>query len=146
MSVYPNVKAKSPPLEGELEGGVSLTYPPGVSAILAGVPLCPEAQANVGTCGESSEIGEATASAGVGNLNAKPSPPPCPRISRPPELKSNPGSRTPGLGHPPGTNVSPGADMVLTGPAGSAARERLGTSTRHRWCRVGRSDAARRWT
>jgi hypothetical protein len=46
---------------------VSVTYPPGVSAILAGVPLCPEAQANAGTCGEASRIGEATASAGFGN-------------------------------------------------------------------------------
>ncbi len=45
----------------------SLTYPPGVSAILTGVPLCPEARANAGTCGEGSLIGEATASAGLGN-------------------------------------------------------------------------------
>jgi hypothetical protein len=46
---------------------ISLTYPQGVSAILAGVPLCAEAQANAGTCEASSQIGEATASAGFGN-------------------------------------------------------------------------------
>ena len=47
--------------------GVSVTYPPGVSAVLAGVAECGEAQANAGTCGSESEIGESTASAGVGN-------------------------------------------------------------------------------
>jgi hypothetical protein len=45
---------------------VTVTYPPGVSAILAGVPLCPEAQANAGTCSPASQIGEATATAGLG--------------------------------------------------------------------------------
>lgn len=46
---------------------VSVTFPTGVSAILTGVPLCAEAQANAGTCGAASQIGEATASAGFGN-------------------------------------------------------------------------------
>jgi hypothetical protein len=46
---------------------VSVTLPAGVSADLTGVPLCPEAQANVGMCGSQSEIGEASASAGVGS-------------------------------------------------------------------------------
>ena len=46
---------------------VSVSYPPGISAVLTGVPLCPEAQANAGTCSSASQIGEATASAGVGS-------------------------------------------------------------------------------
>jgi hypothetical protein len=46
---------------------VQLHMPPGVSGILAGVPLCPEAQANAGTCPEGSMIGETTVSAGVGS-------------------------------------------------------------------------------
>jgi hypothetical protein len=45
---------------------VSLSFPPGVSGVLAGVPLCGEAQADAGTCGAESLIGEATASSGVG--------------------------------------------------------------------------------
>jgi hypothetical protein len=45
---------------------VTLHYPPGVSGVLAGVPLCPEAQANAGTCGPGSEIGETIVSVGLG--------------------------------------------------------------------------------
>ena len=46
---------------------VQLHMAPGMSGILTGVPLCPEAQANEGTCGAGSEIGETTVSAGVGS-------------------------------------------------------------------------------
>jgi hypothetical protein len=45
---------------------VTLHYPPGVSGILSGVPLCPEAQANAGTCGPGSLIGETIVSVGLG--------------------------------------------------------------------------------
>jgi hypothetical protein len=48
-------------------GSVSLRMPPGLSGILAGVKLCPEAQANAGTCSEESKIGETTVSAGLGS-------------------------------------------------------------------------------
>jgi hypothetical protein len=47
-------------------GGLTATFPEGVSAILKGVPLCPEAQANAGTCPEASRIGTVTAGAGPG--------------------------------------------------------------------------------
>ena len=46
---------------------VTLHYPPGLSGILSGIPLCPEAQANAGTCGEASRIGETIVSVGLGN-------------------------------------------------------------------------------
>ena len=46
--------------------GVQVTTPPGLSGILKGVELCPEAAANTGTCGANSLIGESTVSAGVG--------------------------------------------------------------------------------
>ena len=46
--------------------GVTLTLPPGIAATLATVPLCQEAQANAGACPAASEIGQATALAGLG--------------------------------------------------------------------------------
>jgi hypothetical protein len=46
---------------------VKLNMPPGVSGMITGTPLCPETQANAGTCPEASLIGETTVSAGVGN-------------------------------------------------------------------------------
>ncbi|MGH2853241.1 MAG: hypothetical protein ACRDLF_03500 [Solirubrobacteraceae bacterium] len=45
---------------------VTLHYPAGVSGLLTGVKLCPEAQANEGTCGAESQIGETIVSVGVG--------------------------------------------------------------------------------
>ncbi|HEV2944017.1 MAG TPA: hypothetical protein VGX26_02750 [Solirubrobacteraceae bacterium] len=45
---------------------VQLQMPLGVEGLLTGVKLCPEAQANEGTCGPESLIGETTVSAGVG--------------------------------------------------------------------------------
>jgi uncharacterized repeat protein (TIGR01451 family) len=47
--------------------GASFTLPPGVLAKLAGVPLCPEAAANVGSCPASSQVGTVTAAAGPGS-------------------------------------------------------------------------------
>ncbi len=46
---------------------VTLHMPPGLSGLLSGITLCPEAQANEGICPESSRIGETTVSAGVGS-------------------------------------------------------------------------------
>lgn len=48
-------------------GHVVVSLPPGLSANLTGVPLCREDEANAGTCGAASEIGESTASVGVGS-------------------------------------------------------------------------------
>jgi hypothetical protein len=45
---------------------VQLQMPPGLSGILAGIPLCPEAQANAGTCSQASEIGKTIVSVGLG--------------------------------------------------------------------------------
>jgi hypothetical protein len=45
---------------------IQLGMPPGLSGILAGIPLCGEAQANAGTCGAESELGETTVSVGLG--------------------------------------------------------------------------------
>src|SRR5580700_3140514 len=46
---------------------VTLRMPPGLSGLLSGVELCSEANANAGTCGPNSLIGETTVSAGVGS-------------------------------------------------------------------------------
>jgi hypothetical protein len=48
-------------------GSVALHMPAGVEGLLSSVKLCPEAQANEGTCGPESQIGETTVSAGVGS-------------------------------------------------------------------------------
>jgi hypothetical protein len=45
---------------------VQLRFPPGMSGILTGIPLCPEEQANAGTCPEASKIGETIVSVGLG--------------------------------------------------------------------------------
>jgi hypothetical protein len=46
---------------------VTLHYPPGLSGILTGIPLCPEEQANTGTCPAESRIGKTIVSVGLGN-------------------------------------------------------------------------------
>jgi hypothetical protein len=46
--------------------GIVLHMPPGVSGLLSGVALCGEAQANAGTCGPDSLIGETIVSVGLG--------------------------------------------------------------------------------
>ncbi|HUA74311.1 MAG TPA: hypothetical protein VL988_06090 [Solirubrobacteraceae bacterium] len=45
---------------------VQLHMPPGLSGVLKGVPLCPEALANTGRCSSASEIGETIVSVGLG--------------------------------------------------------------------------------
>jgi hypothetical protein len=45
---------------------VQLHIPPGLSGILTGIPLCPEAQANAGSCSQASEIGKTIVSVGLG--------------------------------------------------------------------------------
>ncbi len=45
---------------------ITLHMPPGISGLLSSVKLCGEAQANAGTCGPESEIGETIVSVGLG--------------------------------------------------------------------------------
>jgi hypothetical protein len=45
---------------------VTLRMPPGLSALISSVKLCGEEQANAGTCGPESEIGETVVSVGLG--------------------------------------------------------------------------------
>lgn len=47
--------------------GISLTLPNGVLARIADVPLCADAQAAAGTCGEESRVGSTTTEAGPGS-------------------------------------------------------------------------------
>jgi hypothetical protein len=51
--------------EQNLQSG-EVRLPPGLSGILTGVELCPEPNANQGTCGPDSLVGETTVSVGVG--------------------------------------------------------------------------------
>jgi hypothetical protein len=45
---------------------ITLHYPAGISGLLSSVKLCGEAEANAGTCGPESQIGETVVSVGVG--------------------------------------------------------------------------------
>jgi hypothetical protein len=46
---------------------VRLHFPTGLSGVLTGVALCPEAAANAGSCSAASQVGEAVTSVGFGN-------------------------------------------------------------------------------
>jgi hypothetical protein len=46
--------------------GITVSTPPGSLGKIAGIPQCPEAQANAGTCGAESQIGTTTVGAGPG--------------------------------------------------------------------------------
>jgi Domain of unknown function DUF11 len=46
--------------------GLTTSLPPGLTGIIAKVPLCPEPQATLGTCTDASRIGTAAAAAGSG--------------------------------------------------------------------------------
>jgi len=45
---------------------ITVSTPPGLLGKIAGIPPCPDAEANAGTCGAESQIGSATAGAGPG--------------------------------------------------------------------------------
>ena len=45
---------------------IDMQLPPGLAAVLASVPLCPESQAAQGTCGPESEIGQSVSYSGLG--------------------------------------------------------------------------------
>jgi len=45
---------------------ITVSTPPGLLGKIAGIPQCPEAQANAGTCGRESQIGTTTVGAGPG--------------------------------------------------------------------------------
>jgi uncharacterized repeat protein (TIGR01451 family) len=47
--------------------GITVHMPPGLLGSIAGIPQCPEAQANAGTCSAASRIGSVTAAAGAGS-------------------------------------------------------------------------------
>jgi hypothetical protein len=47
--------------------GLTATLPPGMSAKLAGVPLCSDADASAGTCPAASQVGTATVASGPGS-------------------------------------------------------------------------------
>jgi hypothetical protein len=47
--------------------GIQVHTPPGLLGMLSSVPLCPEAQANAGTCPESSQIGTTRVATGAGS-------------------------------------------------------------------------------
>ncbi len=47
--------------------GITVQMPPGLLGKIAGVPQCPEAQANTGTCGAESQVGHTTVGAGPGS-------------------------------------------------------------------------------
>jgi hypothetical protein len=46
--------------------GITVDMPPGLLGKVAGIPQCPEAQANAGTCSAASRVGTATSAAGSG--------------------------------------------------------------------------------
>ena len=54
--------------DGEQDlAGVTVQTPPGLLGKIAGIPRCPEAEANAGTCSPESQIGTTTATAGPGS-------------------------------------------------------------------------------